>query len=62
MYYPTVRKHLSSPYATNALMCEDIEVNGSFKYGSLTSWEFFQKLWDFTLRCGDVYKEQTLDG
>lgn len=51
-----------SRYATDAVISKATEDIRNVEKGSLKPFYFSQKLWDPTLRCGGIYKEQTLRG
>lgn len=44
-------------YANDADIAKTNEEIRIYKQGLLTPWDFFQALWDLTLRCGGVYNE-----
>lgn len=58
--YAGVVNHLIGRYSTNPVIAKANKDIRSFKQCSLTPWDLSEKLWDLTLTCEDVQKEQTL--
>lgn len=60
--YAEIVKYLLRRYAAEAVIAKANEKIQNFMQRSLLSWDFFQKLWDLTLRCDCVCNEHELNG